>query len=309
MCMGVRRGRCFLLAAILVAVTGCASSGAATPGSARTTTLGTPTLRAMRADGPPLVGTEWQLISYRDPAKAGPIAVNTDSTLEFNGKGVFFAHACNFINGEATITSRTIMFTAGGSTAMACTGEPNMLEREVEATANGSVSWSISGRILTLKNSNGRLLGYRVRPSIYPDLNAHTIIAGQRAGGQFRLAVQGHGRALSLVFEERSAAIEPWGTAGLAAPEPKDCLADFVISAGSLGRKAFLVAWATSNVAKVATRATTNSPQTNLAFYKVPGSTLRIAGLWTSAFRPSISPVTFYDRHGTIIAQYPNGPC
>jgi heat shock protein HslJ len=261
---------------------------------------------------PPLVGTEWQLVSYQSPGVTGPISVKTDSTIEFNGKDGFSARACNAIGGGATIDGRTILFTPGVSTMVACTGERTTLDRQVEATAKGAVHWSIRKRILTLRNGDGYVLTYRVRPSIYPDPHARTIVAGDRAGGQFRLAVDrpaGGDGHLALVFEARRAPGEPWGTGGVISPEPKECLADFVLGVGSLGGQTFLAAWATPDVAKVTTRATSNSPETTLKLYDVPGSTLRIAGVWTATFRPSVSPVTFYDKHGKIIAAYPKGPC
>jgi len=99
------------------------------------------------------------------------------------------------------------------------------------------------------------------------------------------------------------------GSAGMAAPGPKDCLADSVLPAGVLSGEALVAAWATPAVARVTTGAAKDAPETPLTFYAVPGSTLRIAGLWTATFRPSRSPVTFYDRDGAVIAAYPIGPC
>ena len=294
----MRRDRAVAVAvAALFVLAGCASSPA-------------PASSSESAAEPPLVGTEWQLVSYQNPGATGPIAVMTDSTIEFNGKGAYHAHACNYISGGVTISTRSLTFTPGMSTAMGCSGEPNTLERQVDVTVKDSVSWSIRTRVLTLTNRDGHVLTYRVRASIYPDLQARTIVAGDRAGGQFRLAVDGLTTGhLGLVFEARTAPGEQWSQGGQAAPGPKDCLANTVLGVGSLGGQTFLAAWATPDVAKVTTQATKNSPETPLTFYAVPGSTLRIAGLWTATFRPSISPVTFYDKHGKIIAAYPKGPC
>ncbi len=283
----------------LLAVAGCASTPA-------------PTGTGGSVVEPRLIGTEWQLVSYQNPGEARPVAVKTDSTMRFNGKGAFSAYACNYIGGGATIDGHSITFTPGMSTAMGCAGEPNTLERQVDATAKGSATWSIIARILTLKNRDGHVLTYRVRPSIYPDQTARTIVAGNRAGGQFRLAVDGPTKDndhLYLVFETRSAPGEQWGSGAQASPGSKDCLADTVLGVGGLGGQTFLAAWATPDVAKVTTQATNNSPETPLRFYAVPGSTLRIAGVWTATFRPSVSPVTFYGKDGNLIAAYPKGPC
>lgn len=260
---------------------------------------------------PPLVGTEWQLSSYQNPGSAAPITVTVDSTMEFNGKGRFTAHACNYLGGAATISADVIMFGALGSTEMACSGEPGAIERQVEATVKGRTAWSINGRLLTLRNPDGQVLTYRVRASIYPNLTAHTIVTGDRAGGQFRLAVDrtSHSDHLSIVFEQRSGPGEPWGGGGVASPGPTDCLADSVLGVGNLGGQTFLATWATPEVVKVTTQRAKGSPEVTLTFYDVPGSTLRIAGLWTANFRPSVSPVTFYAKNDKVIAAYPKGPC
>jgi heat shock protein HslJ len=285
-----------LTAAAVLAVAGCASA------------TGPPAADG-EVDEPPLVGTEWQLASYQDPAAEAPVPVTTDSTLSFSAKGHFSARACNYIGGTAQVDGHMIRFGGGAMTEMACGGEEGVLETKVVATVQGSVDWSIRARTLTLTGGDGHVLTYRVRPSIYPNLTARTILAGNRDGGQFRLAVHGPSNRPFLAFEERTAPGEGWGRAGIASPGPNDCLANHVMGAGSLGGQTFLVAWATPDVAKVTTQATQDGPETALTFYAVPGSTLRIAGLWTASFRPSNSPVTFYDRNGTVIAAYPNGPC
>jgi hypothetical protein len=46
------------------------------------------------------------------------------------------------------------------------------------------------------------------------NLTARTILAGDRAGGHFRLAVVGPADRPFLLFEERTAPGEGWGTAG-----------------------------------------------------------------------------------------------
>jgi len=269
----------------------------------------TPNATTDQAHNPPLVGTEWQLASYRNRDDGSPTTVATDSTLEISAAGHVTATACNTMGGTASVTARTISVGSLGSTLMACSGEPGILDAEVTATLTGKSSWSITRGILTLSNANGHVLTYRVRPSIYPNLAARTIITGNRGGGQYRLAVEGRPGHLGLVFEERTAPGEPWGQAGVAAPAPGDCLADSVIRAGSLGTQTFVATWATPDVAKVTTQTTADAPQHTLTFYDVPGTTLRIAGLWATSFRPSISPVTFYDRNNHIIAAYPRGPC
>jgi heat shock protein HslJ len=281
--------------AVLLAMAGCGSASGPASGSG--------------VGEPPLIGTAWQLASYQESAAAAPVTVKTDSTIGFSANGRFSAHACNYLGGAARIEGHTITFGRWSSTDIRCTGELAALERAVGATMAGSADWLIGARTLTLTNRDGHILTYRVRSSIYPSLTARTIVAGTRAGGQFRLAVDGPTDRPFLVFEERTAPGEAWGTAGVISPGPKDCLANHVLPAGQLGNETFLTAWATPEVAKVTTRATDGAPETPLAFYPAPGSTLRIAGLWTTHFQPSKSPVTFYDRSGTVIAAYPNGPC
>lgn len=290
-----------LVGAFLLA--GCTSGGLTHPASQ---TPGGPSV--------PLVGTEWQLVSYQD-AGATPVGVHVDSadsTIRFNGKGQFSAHACNYYGGNATIDGQRITFSAASGTMMACGGEAGDLERRVTKTIDGLVTWSISGRRLSLTDPEGRVLTYRVRPSIYPDVRARTIETGSRAGGQYRLAVDGPSKNnphLYIVFEMRTAPGEAWGEAGVASPGKGDCLADSVIGGVRLGAEKFVATWATPDVARVTTQARKGAPETTLRFYAVPGSTLRIAAAWVTTFHPSVSPVTFYDAHGKVIAAYPNGPC
>lgn len=246
---------------------------------------------------PPLVGTEWQLASYRGPGAEAPVAVRADSTLSLSATGSFTARAGNRFGGPATVDAERISFEESASTARGCTGELMVLDGKVAATLRGSARWAIRGGVLTLAGADGHVLTYRVRPSIYPSLTARTILAGDRAGGQYRLAVEGH----FLVFEYRTAPGERWNSAGHAAPRPGDDLAGHVLGAGELGGETFLAAWATPDVAKV----TSDAADTDLPLHVVPGSTLRIAGRWVADFRPGVSVVTFLDRGGAVLARYP----
>lgn len=259
---------------------------------------------------PPLAGTEWQLASYEAPGGDGPVEVTVDSTLRFDGKGRFSAHACNYLGGDAAIRDRRMTLGFGFSTSMACTGEAGTLEDQVVAL-DGAVAWSIADRTLTLSKGE-HVLTYRVRPSIYPDLEARTLVEDERAGGRFRLAVRGatgDDPALSLVYEGRSGPGEAWGTSGVAAPVPGECLASTVLPPSELGDETLVAAWATPDVARVTARAGTDAPETDVTFYDVPGSTLRVAAAWLPGFRPSVDPITFYRADGTVIAGYPRGPC
>ncbi|HST65299.1 MAG TPA: META domain-containing protein, partial [Mycobacteriales bacterium] len=258
---------------------------------------------------PPLLGTAWQLASYQLPG-AAPVPVRADSTLAFSPKGTVSIHACNYIGGPAHVVGSRVGFGSAASTDMLCTGERGTLDQHILALlAGGAADWSIRDRTLTLTGRDGLVLTYRVRASIYPDLTARTLIAGDHAGGQYRLAITGPGGPLGLTIETRTAPGDDWGQAGVIAPGPKDCLANHVTAGGRLGGQAFLAAWATPEVARVTVRAKPGAPETTLPFLAVPGSTLRVAGLWTAVFRPSVSPVTFYDRAGAVIAAYPDGPC
>lgn len=183
--MSIRLGLAAALGVLLTAA-GCSS---AAPGALNRSAP--PSRSLASASQPPLTGTEWQLASYSNPGSAQRVTVTTDSTAEFSTKGHFSAHACNFLGGAVTMTSDRIFFSTVGSTLMACGGEPGQLNRQVEATLTGSVSWAITGRVLTLTNPDGHALVYRVRPSSYPDPEARTTLAGTRAGGQYRIAVKG----------------------------------------------------------------------------------------------------------------------
>jgi heat shock protein HslJ len=142
-----------LTAAAVLAVAGCAAAAA-------------PAAYHRGVDQPPLVGTDWQLASYRDPGADSPVAVHTDSTLSFSTAGRFIAHACNRIGGSAQVDADTVTFGQAASTQMLCMGEAGVLERKVKATLRDSAGWSIRANLLTLTAADGHVLTYRVsRPS------------------------------------------------------------------------------------------------------------------------------------------------
>jgi heat shock protein HslJ len=307
------------LVPVVLMTGGCASTvggpaDSGSPAAERTPTAGgsPPAGRGpavgVEAGEPPLVGTSWQLSSYRAPAAAAPVRVTIDSTLSFSAGGRFSVHACNWIDGTARIEGRTVIFGRGMTTLKGCAGEEAALQDAVLPAVTGTADWSIRDRTLTVTNRDGHVLTYRVRPSKFPSLTARALATGARSGGEFRLAVDGPADRPFLVFETRTAPGEAWGTAGVMSPEPDDCLANHILAGGRLGNETFVAAWATPDVARVTTRAA-RGREVPLAFYRIPGSTLRIAGRWTTGFRPGNSPVTFYDRRGAVLAAYPNGPC
>ena len=284
-----------LAAVALVAAAGCGSD--ATAGSEQ---------------GPPLVGTEWQLTSYRGPG-GRTVAVNAeaDATLRFDGQGRWSARACNYMGGDAAlypggdgaVGSGRVRFGPGvGSTAMACTGQAATLEDEFVATTAGEVAWTIADRTLTLTGHDGRQLTYRVRPSIYPDRNARTVLAGERAGGQYRLAAGRGDGGRYLTIETRTGAGSPWGMSSVVAPGPGDCLADSVTFGGPLGGETLVAAWATPGVARVTVRPVPGGPETPLTLHDVPDTDLRVASVWARDLRPGVSAIGFYGAGGRVIA-------
>lgn len=288
---------------VTLTVAGCAAALAATvgPGAAGSTAP---------APEPALVGTDWQLTSYREPGAAEPVPVDIDSTISLTAKGNLSVHACNYIGATARVGLATLTITPGATTDIFCSGKSGELERQVNAMlAAGTVRWSIRDRVLTLTAPDGQVLTYRVRPSPYPDLDARTLAAGKFAGGDWRLAAGRGESGQHLAFETRTEPGAAWGSAGIAAPAPADCLASYVIEAGVLGGRHYVAAWATPKVGRVIVRATPASAEQVLPFHAVPGSSLRIAGAWLADFRPSSSSVTFYDRAGKVITAYPKGPC
>ena len=288
---------------VTLAVAGCAAAPAATAGSG----VGASTATAPE---PTLVGTDWQLISYREPGAGAPVPVTVDSTISFTAKGIVSVHACNYIGATARLGPATMTINPGATTDIGCSGENGEVERQVNAMlAAGTVRWSIRDRVLTLTDEDRQVLAYRVRPSPYPDLGARTIAAGDLAGGNWRLAAGPTDRGPFLIFEERAEPGAAWGSAGIASPERADCLASYVIEAGVLGGQHYVAAWATPEVGKVTVRATPASAVQSLPFHAVPGSSLRIAGAWLADFRPGSSTVTFYDRAAAVITAYPKGPC
>ena len=273
---------------VTLTVAGCAAAPAATAGSG----VGASTATAPE---PTLVGTDWQLISYREPGAGAPVPVTVDSTISFTAKGIVSVHACNYIGATARVGPATMTINPGATTDIGCSGENGEVERQVNAMlAAGTVRWSIRDRVLTLTDEDRQVLAYRVRPSPYPDLGARTIAAGDLAGGNWRLAAGPTDRGPFLIFEERAEPGAAWGSAGIASPERADCLASYVIEAGVLGGQHYVAAWATPEVGKVTVRATPASAVQTLPFHAVP---VRACGSpapgWpTSAPVPARSPST-----------------
>ena len=288
---------------VTLTVAGCAAAPAATTGSAAAG-------RTAAEPEPTLVGTDWQLSSYREPGGAEPIPVSVDSTLSLTAKGSVYAHACNYLGATARLGPATVTVALAGSTDIACSGENGEVERQVTAMLEaGTVRWSIRDRVLTLSGLDGQVLIYRVRPSPYPDLDARTLAAGKLAGGDWRLAAGRAEGGLYMTFETRTEPGARWGEGGIMAPAPADCLASYVIEAGVLGGQHYVSAWATPKVGRVTVRALPASAEQILPFHAVADSSLRIAGAWLDDFRPGSSTVTFYDRAGEVITAYPEGPC
>jgi hypothetical protein len=140
---------------------------------------------------PELIGTEWQLAEYVINGHTTIVPDEVDSVLRFDKWGRFSAHACQYSGGMAVLHGRQLeLDRSPAMTANACGG----VDGEVGSVVWGFIGpgwleWSINLRRLVLRNADGDALVYRVRDSIYPDRSARTIVAGERDGNQYRVAV------------------------------------------------------------------------------------------------------------------------
>lgn len=254
---------------------------------------------------PPLVGTTWQLVSWRGTTVT-PVPGTEDSTLLFSPTGTAHAHTCNSLDATFRVEGRTITFGQAMRTDVACAGTGGMLDDRAANVLTGSASWSISGRMLTLTDEGGLALTYRVRPSIYPNMASQTVVEGDHAGGRFRLSYDRTGGGLGLDIETRPGPGEPFGTSGVLAPGPGDCVANSVTQA-TIGADTYVAAWVTPAVTRVAVRPAPGAPERVLTSYAVAGTELRIAGGWVPGFRPGTGVVTFYNGNEVVAAT--GGPC
>src|SRR5262245_42863639 len=136
-----------IAAAALVAVAGCDS------GSTRTATPG-------HQEGPPLVGTEWRLTSFRFPGDDPiPVPATYGGTLRLDGRGHFSAKICNGMAGGATLDGARLTLTPGPHTLIGC--RPLAVENQFDDTTRGTVHWAITSRTLTLTSRDGHQLTFR----------------------------------------------------------------------------------------------------------------------------------------------------
>src|SRR5262245_34387299 len=81
-----------------------------------------PTAASPTATGPEpeLAGTDWVLVEFTVGGHTTAVPAETDSDLQFDGKGHFKARACNWGGGEAVLDGQQLRLRGGSETDMGC---------------------------------------------------------------------------------------------------------------------------------------------------------------------------------------------
>lgn len=259
-----------------------------------------------QATGPPLAGTEWQLVEMildDDTVAVGGV----DAMLRFDGEGEFSAQACNHQSGRAEIGARMLVLSGMSTTEMECTGLAGEIDRALGSLQETDVDWKIDGDQLRLATADGTGLTYQVRAGIYPAADARTVVSGEPDGAQFRLAVSGSGDDIGLGFESRAAPGQAWGTSWVAAPDPGE-LPLWSLVGGDVAGQQFVAGFVPADTTRATHQAAAGSPASALTVYDIGDPKLAVIG----GFVPEHSECSIllaYDHAGTVIAEWITDHC
>ena len=267
---------------------------------------------------PELVGTDWVLVEVTRDGHTTTVPAEIDSDLLFDGKGHYSAKACNGGGGEAVLDGQRLYVRGGGETERSCSG----LDAEIYDAVfgdrvgprfgvmnSGQVEWSIEQQRLVLRAANGDTLVYQVRDPIYPTRSATTIIAGEHAGIQYRVALSKFDDGRDRVVLEVRRPGARWGVDGMAAPTGSGPMDSFVLI--PLGDEDIVAGAVPSSAVRVVYRDPALTGGIELQIYPAEGVDWSVfAGFVPHTGRKITAPdtITAYDAAGRVVAICPSSP-
>jgi heat shock protein HslJ len=276
------------------------------PAASASPTTPEPTEPEPTGPEPDLVGTEWQLIQFARSGQTTTVPADIDSTLRFDGKGGFSAHACNYTGGSADLDGQRVDLDMGGRTLMLCSGLEGEVELAVFGTiGSGPLDWNIDRHRLVLQAGNGDTLVYRVRASIYPDPSARPLTAGERGRFQYRVAIadSDSGPRSAVMLDVRAGPGTGWGGGSmLATPIGSGAGAETLLF-HELDDEYIVTGVAPAGTVRIVHHDPASGADTELARYPVDGEEWSVFAGFVPSHTNS-STITAYDAGGDVVATW-----
>jgi heat shock protein HslJ len=286
-----------------------------------------PTAASPTAGGPEpeLAGTDWVLVEFTVDGHTTTVPAEIDSDLQFDGKGHFSAKACNWGGGEAVLDGQQLHVRGGPDTDMGCSDSDAEIQDAVFGVMgsgppcsepicirggppSAAVYWSIAQHRLVLRAAGGDTLIYQVRDPIYPTRDATTIIAGERAGSRYRVALSKFDDGRTKVVLETRAPGEHWYVDGMP-PRVAGPMDSYLLS--PLGDEDMVAGVVPSSAVRVIYRDPALTGGIKLKLYDVEGARWKVFAGFVPHTGPNITApdtITAYDTHGQIVATCPSSP-
>jgi len=267
---------------------------------------------------PELVGTDWVLVELTRDGHTTTVPAEINSDLIFDGNGHFSAKACNGGGGEAVLDGQQLHVQGGIETEMSCSGIEAAIQDAVfgdrrvpplGVMGSGLVEWRIEQQRLVLRAASGDTLVYQVRDPIYPTQPSTTIVAGEHAGIQYRVAVGKFDDGRDRVVVEVRRPEAHWGVSGMAVPIGNAPMDSFLFE--PLGDEDLVAGAVPSSAVRVVYRDPALAGGVKLRIYDVEGAEWKVfAGFVPHTGRKITAPdtITAYDADGQVVAICPSSP-
>jgi heat shock protein HslJ len=274
---------------------------------------------------PELVGTDWVLVEFTVAGHTTAVPAEIDSDLQFDGKGHWSAKACNMGGGEAVLDGQQLRLRGGAGTDMGCSDREAEVQEAVfgvltnqretvdpetwaRAQTGATVQWTIEQHRLVLRAAGGDSLVYQVRDPIYPTRDATTIVAGERAGFRYRVALSKFDDGRTRVVLETRGPGEHWDVSGMA-PRVAAPMDSYLLS--PLGDEDMVAGVVPSSAVRVLYRDPALTGGVKLKLYSVEGARWKVFAGFVAHTGTKITAsdtITAYDTHGQIVATCPSSP-
>lgn len=251
----------------------------------------------------PLAGTEWQLRAYILDGRTVTVTADVDAVLRFDGDGGYFSKACNQQDGTADIDGDVLRLASTHSTEMGCDGPAGDADLALGSLQDRAVGWIVEGDRLTL-TSGTTTLRYQVRDGIYPTRDAHAVLAGERGGRQFRLAVTAAGTtSRGLVLETRDAPEDPWGINAAGGPDGVEPPLYTIVVGDVGGGRPLVAGFVPARAVRVTHQESADAAPVELRLYDVNDPEYVIAAGLVEGHSGE-SRIRAYDEAGTVVASW-----